>query len=116
MAHNPRFPSFLQDVRRRWQLAVAEREREQPLGPLDIVVAFFCRMGRHRSVAVAELFSHIGKEVENLHVREVKHLSKPHWSKNMCKGGCEECRSDSQDRKDALKKAESIWLEAPRTR
>lgn len=109
LVEHQRFPVFVQSLRHRWLQALTQRLQEHTGSELVFVVAVYCRMGKHRSVAVAHCLAHIGKEVHGFEVDEVKHLSRPRWGKNLCKGFCDECRGFSQERQHAFNKAEHLW-------
>eukprot|EP00418_Pyrodinium_bahamense_P076976 CAMPEP_0179068408 /NCGR_PEP_ID=MMETSP0796-20121207/29987_1 /TAXON_ID=73915 /ORGANISM="Pyrodinium bahamense, Strain pbaha01" /LENGTH=510 /DNA_ID=CAMNT_0020765463 /DNA_START=109 /DNA_END=1641 /DNA_ORIENTATION=- len=106
------FPRYMRDVRRQWSRTLSLCMMGQRGVPTELVVAVYCRQGKHRSVAVAECIRHIAETVEHFHVQEVQHLSKARWGKNVCKGGCEECRDFSAQRQSALHRAEKIWRES----
>ena len=60
------FGSCLADVWVRWRRAVAAQMKDRPGKPLEMVVAVYCRSGKHRSLAIAECLRHIGEIVEGL--------------------------------------------------
>jgi len=105
-----KFPSYLLDLRKKWRRAVYQHSVEQPGAPVRLVVALYCRTGKHRSVAVAECLRHIAEAAEDFHVYGVVHLSRSKWNKNVCKGGCEECMSSAQ-REVVLQRVECIWCQ-----
>jgi len=104
-----RFPRWLQDVKRQWKEISARAERE---GEQELVVALYCRMGKHRSVAATECLRYIAETVEGILVEPVLHLSKPRWGKNVCRGGCDECSPFSEERDAALERAAQLWRDA----
>ena len=63
---NRKFKPFLQDVSKKWRRAVAEQMKQRPGLPLQMVIAVYCRSGKHRSAAIPECRMHIGETVEGL--------------------------------------------------
>lgn len=117
IVENANFPRYLWDVRRKWRTALVAREEEEASGAPgssgpELVIAVYCRSGKHRSVAVAECLRHIGDAAEGLEVADVMHLSKKRWGKNVCRGGCTECAPFSQVRQSSLEQAACIWRQA----
>jgi hypothetical protein len=108
IVHHRRFKSYLEEVARRWRQAVAVQKRAGL--ELEMVVAVYCRSGKHRSVAIAECLRYIGDTVEGLRLNgEVKYLSKQRWGR-MCKGGCDECLNDPDGlRQRSLDIAAEYW-------
>ena len=80
---------------------------------LEMVVAVYCRSGKHRSLAVAECLRHIGETVEGLMFLDpVKNFAKPRCGNQRCKGMCEECQSDADGlRQRSLEYAAALWQE-----
>lgn len=105
IAQHRNFRSYLQDAKQQWTRALTARHQDSA----ELVVAVYCCSGKHRSVAVAESLAYIGKVVEGMEVKEVRHLSKPHWKTGCCKGNCQECSSASPKRESALQHAASLW-------
>merc|ERR1712060_399376 len=62
----------------------------------DIGVAFYCKAGKHRSVAGARFLEHFVKRMG--YDCKVEHLCKNTW-KSTCKGNCEECSEQSPNEK-----------------
>ena len=96
----------------KWRRAVAKQMEARPGLALQMVIAVYCRSGKHRSAAIAECLRHIGETVEGLmfFLHPVKHLAKPQWGKKMCKGTCWECKSDADGlRQKCLEYAEALW-------
>ena len=79
--------------------------------PLQMVIAVYCRSGKHRSVAIAECLRYIGETVEGLmFLHPVKHLAKPTWGKSMCKGTRWKCKNDVDGlRQKCLEYAAAEW-------
>ena len=111
IVENRKFKPFLQDVSKKWRRAVAEQMKQHPGLPLQMVIAVYCRSGKHRSVAIAECLRYIGETVEGLmFLHPVKHLAKPTWGKNMCKGTCSKCKNDVDGlRQKCLEYAAAEW-------
>ena len=103
------FYNYFRDAKQEWNRAVAYHNDKQPGSPLHLVVAIYCRAGKHRSVAVAECLRHVATAVEGFSVDEVCHLSKPRWNRRLCKGDCEECRTSTSEKEQAMMHAEQIW-------
>ena len=76
----------------------------------ELSLAFYCKSGRHRSVAAARFMQHFA-EFEGWSV-QVEHLSRFGWGRT-CSGLCAECRDTGAGggdvRRDALAHALSIW-------
>ena len=111
------FQGTVCQVQRRMKCIMAEkRERAGPNEKLELVAAFYCKKGRHRSVAMAECFRHVVENLEGFRVREAKNLSEANWPKGTCKGTCQEClalEDGLADKKhDALLRAEKCWEQA----
>eukprot|EP00929_Paragymnodinium_shiwhaense_P095160 TRINITY_DN56118_c0_g4_i2.p2 TRINITY_DN56118_c0_g4~~TRINITY_DN56118_c0_g4_i2.p2 ORF type:complete len:283 (+),score=63.15 TRINITY_DN56118_c0_g4_i2:210-1058(+) len=110
------FPTFMRQWRRDMQTKLDKYRRvfaqQADLGELnhEFVVAVYCKSGKHRSVAVAEMFAFIFREVERFpDVPEVVHLSRARWGRNICKGGCLECKPFSELRQASLQRAADLW-------
>ena len=50
----------------KWRRAVAKQMEARPGLALQMVIAVYCRSGKHRSVAIAECLRYIGETVEGL--------------------------------------------------
>jgi len=109
LVQHPRFPRYIKSLRHQWSERWQSALQQQKGPELLFVVAVYCRAGKHRSVAVSQCLAHIGKAVQSLEVRDVQHLSRPRWGRNLCKGSCDECRGFSKERQSALEKAEQLW-------
>ena len=96
--HN--FQKYLRYVKHIWK-------RWRASGP-DLVVALYCRSGKHRSVAIAECLRRIAGSIEGMCVADVIHLSKCHWQ---CfrRGTCAECSEVSPRRCEAFQRVEQLW-------
>ena len=103
------FDNYFRDAKQLWDAAVAYHNERQTGSPLQLVIAAYCRGGKHRSVAVAECLRHVATAVEGFNVDEVCHLSKPRWNRRLCRGDCEECTTSSPEKEEALIHAEEIW-------
>jgi len=97
---------------RRWLASLRDEVKQAASQTNHIRVAFYCKSGRHRSVAGARLFKHCA-EAEGWGCEQVEHLSRKHW-KHICQGTCAECREDaeSSERTEALRKALAWWRDA----
>lgn len=111
IVHHRHFTWFLQDVEQQWRRAVALQRAQRSDQELSMVVAVYCRSGKHRSVAIAECLRYIGMHVEGLTLvdNDVKHMSKKKWGSGICRGGCEECSGYQPVRERALEFAADIW-------
>jgi len=98
----------------KWIYELKARVNEELKGADDIGVAFYCKAGKHRSVAGARFLEHFVKRMGCDCV--VEHLCKKDW-KSTCKGNCEECKEDSQSekrliREHTLERAALQWEKA----
>ena len=86
IVQNTEFKPYLEDIsKKKWRRAVTKQMEARPGLPLQMVVAVYCRSGKHRSLAVAECLSHIGETVEGLmFLAPVKNFAKPRWGNEMC--------------------------------
>ena len=100
MTTSPGFRYFLRDVRR--EVLSAFRSRQA------LRVAFYCKRGRHRSVAASRVLKHIGT-MEGWDVTCVD-LCTHAWY-TTCKGECQACceENDDQRRRLALLRAWQQW-------
>ena len=97
IVNHKKFRFFIEGVQRQWRQAVASQRKYREDKELHLVIAVYCRQGKHRSVAIAECLRHIGEEVEGLKLtREVNYLSKKEWGYRMCRcrTNCIECVYD----------------------
>uniref|UniRef100_A0A7S4SS05 RapZ C-terminal domain-containing protein n=1 Tax=Alexandrium monilatum TaxID=311494 RepID=A0A7S4SS05_9DINO len=98
------FPRWVEDVKAH----VAHRLG----GSAEASVAFYCKSGKHRSVACAWFLQHFCKH-EGWDC-EVRHLCQSSWHRT-CRGMCEECREPStrsDQRELALDRALQWWQRA----
>lgn len=113
MSEMRNFPRWLQHLAEdiRGQL---KRQRLAEGTVREVRVAFYCRSGRHRSVAGCRFLEHIAR-AEGWECR-VRHLSQMQWSKT-CKGRCEECEGVDPDRlrEETLNKALGLWMRQGRS-
>ena len=93
-------------------MALSKHGHEQPGKRPELVVAVYCKSGKHRSVALSECLRHVCASVEGFDVAKVLHLSAPTWSRH-CRGEgvCKDCASFTEVNKAALGHAEQIWRE-----
>ena len=92
--------------------ALSKHRQEQPGKRPELVVAMYCKSGKHRSVAVSKCLRHVCASVEGFEV-EVLHISAPTW-RRVClgdEGACLSCSSFAEVKKAALWHAEQIWHE-----
>ena len=76
-------------------------------------IAFYCKSGRHRSVAATYILQHI---LENQGFRvQVCHLSENSWGRHMCMGTCAYCKTHKdrllQQKESALAAAVAEWCQ-----
>lgn len=116
IVRHPEFYATLELVKRAW-LEVLDRVIDRVDGshaPIyvkaPLTIAFYCKSGRHRSVAWACIMYYIfnrglteGK-VDLVHVS----MQRGHW-KHLCKPGCEHCDKESEVRDRALLLAWVMW-------
>ena len=81
-----------------------------------VLVASFCKSGRHRSVATDYVLATMCEEVENITV-SLENLSEgTYWSKT-CRGECDSCKLATEEAEKtylkAMKKYEEQWREMP---
>ena len=105
IVHHDEFPGFLRMFHRQW-LRVNKNCSKQKS---EWIVAFYCKSGTHRSVALAEIIRSIFSSDEGFEVLAVTHLAKPKWGKRICKGTCLECTFPSQHRQHDLQHALQMW-------
>jgi hypothetical protein len=70
--------------------------RAWPVNGGRVIIVFYCKSGRHRSVACAEAFSRVLNKVAWVQQENVEHLSSMSWGFGTC-GGCPQCRRWSAD-------------------
>jgi hypothetical protein len=110
LVHHSHFKWYLKDVvKRQWKEILAKKRAEGDVAP-SLVIAVYCRSGKHRSVAVAECLKYIGEKAESLDVLERRDLSRARWGK-ICKGGCNDCAGYSQMRQSAFEHAMRVWCD-----
>ena len=101
---HPQFSKTLLLVKNWWKQTVKSPSYS------DVAIAFYCKAGRHRSVAWASIVHHIFNSgiVESV---EVFHQSfhDGHW-KFLCTEKCAECCQKSDIRDKALELALSTWI------
>lgn len=102
------FRRWLRGVRKKLVEAIKNADVAAPTRN-KIVVAVYCRAGKHRSVAASIILERIFKN-ECWEVPQITHLSSVRgWGKS-CKGKCEECiKEPDPTREDALKNAWEVW-------
>merc|ERR1712060_987238 len=88
--------------------ACASADDEAPVQSSPLVVAFYCRAGKHRSVACSVILEHIFR-AEGWDCPAPKHLSSPKWSKGCCKGQCYECKEPPEYLYATLHTALEMW-------
>ena len=100
MARDRNFPRWLETLRSD-VLAAFQASNE-------VRVAFYCRKGKHRSVAGARFLEHCAR-AEGW-ACSTTHLCSKHW-KGTCRGQCAECseKADSSVREEALLAAWRWW-------
>jgi len=106
---NKHFVEWLREVKHRFQRAYDRKAAtDADCREHLFVLATYCRMGKHRSVATAAILSHIFQF--NGWQCETEHLSYSRWGKNCCKGKCSECTNTADpELLDALDAALVIW-------
>ena len=98
MLQHPHFPTWLRNVVYEVRQLLHSRGHAR--------VAFFCRAGRHRSIAGAWFLHHVSETMGWQCM--VSHLSKQDW-KGTCPEQCSACRPGPSDLRDqALRRALSI--------
>ena len=102
------FPQFLKYVRARWRSVIRTR-RSRGDSTVSMVIAVYCKSGKHRSVAVAECLREIGQRVQNLNFVGRHDLSENSWGRKICRGTCPECTTPSVVKQAALDFAANIW-------
>lgn len=100
VARHDNFRPLLRSIHEQWGAPSTESAR---------VMAFFCKSGKHRSVAVATILKRICEE-EGLEV-DLRHLSCTRWHGQH--GSCAACCAPSADRDNALAWAQYYWRAAP---
>ena len=87
MVHHRNFKAVLLEIKQQWRDC-------KNAGATDLVVAVYCRSGKHRSVALAECLKHVAQKLEKMCVHQMKHLSKERWGSRICTGWCTDCSQD----------------------
>jgi len=110
---HPRLPGFLRFAKQMLFKAETARQCAQTSEPNRLPIlklACFCKVGKHRCIAVAEVLRHVLSETGYIIQDDVAHLSKPHWYLDCCTGECSECKDQTSAlRKAALANASEIW-------
>ena len=77
----------------------------------QVRIVFYCKSGRHRSVAAALVAAHLFEATVGLPMpRSTLHLSAYWWSQ-LCGPNCLECTQQTQLRDGALRRAREMWRE-----
>ena len=76
-----------------------------------LIIAVYCKRGRHRSVAAALLLQSILVSAE-FYAVSAEHASMHYWSRSMCKGTCPSCSSIEQ-KTEVLENARRMWQSLP---
>jgi len=100
MASNRHFPGWLGDLRKEVFRAFQKS--------WEIHVAFYCRSGKHRSVAGARFLEHCAKTEGWMCCQN--HLCRDRW-RHTCRGLCAECNEQfpNRARDEALQRAWGFW-------
>ena len=72
-----------------------------------IFITFYCKSGRHRSVACAVIMAQL-LEWDGYTVQETRHLCSEWWPRHTC-NMCSECMSATPGRDAALARARQQW-------
>jgi len=82
-------------------------------GSDEVSVAFYCKSGKHRSVAASFFCKHI-VESEGWTCAHLQHLSSANGWSNCCKGTCDECKAGAEAviqvrREEVLTQLQRLW-------
>lgn len=100
---HPAFPRWFSSLHRNLMSRV--EQRHSPTFGISII--FFCRSGKHRSVACRRIVEHIMHNDSRFHLTRVHDCTD--WGKYAC-GACGECRADPAGvRLHALERASALW-------
>lgn len=106
------FRRWLAGVKRKFLDAVCAEPQASGLSTtshaLPLTMAFYCRVGKHRSVACSQILEHILR-AEGWDCPVPRHLSSPRWGKKCCHGQCHECREPPDHLQTALNTALYLW-------
>ena len=99
-----RFPQFLDSLFFAWQqMLQCLRKGTQ------IRIVFYCKSGRHRSVAAALVAAHLFEATVGLPMpRSTLHLCAYWWSQ-LCGPNCPQCTQQTRLRDEALHRAREMW-------
>ena len=91
MISHPDFKLVWPDLIERLRI---ELRRSDPMRP--VYVAFYCKVGKHRSVALAWTLTNILRQEPALNV-ELWHTMREYWNFGSCRE-CAECATDSREK------------------
>ena len=88
------------------QLAAALRQKmQEAVGARQetVHIVVWCRSGKQRSVAAAEVFGHVISKISGVRT-EITHMSQPEWgqSRDSCAGRCADCRKSIMEQRPFL--------------
>lgn len=105
------FPTWLKNAWHKFRKVAEARgdmwSKTQVMKP--VIIAVYCRAGKHRSVAAAGILKHIFTATGYM-CPEIRHLSYDKWGRNCCKGRCEECLQPPPELQDTFNDALQRWL------
>ena len=101
LCNDSNWPAFLGSL---WNEVVAAAE-QLPVGgespaPEEIAVVCYCKVGKHRSVAVADLLMHACGALTTWNI-VASHLEQPKWYLSSC-NWCSECRFPNDEKRRVL--------------
>ena len=97
------FPLWAGEARGQIHEAVHEHERDRLQGPVTVLV--FCRSGKHRAIAAAEVIRHAAITVDGLNCPPVIHLGR-----SRCNWHCVDCEPRKNERRRlALRRGADVW-------
>ncbi len=103
LVHSDPFPDFLHVLFTGWVEMVRRVRPGQ-----NIVVAFYCRSGRHRCVATSVVSAHLFEATVGMLIPTTRHESAKEWER-LCGRGCPQCKGKSLVRDKALLYARQLW-------
>jgi hypothetical protein len=113
VVRHPEFAAWMAGVVRGIDSHVQEAASQgTPARGLRVVVAFYCKSGRHRSVAAASLVAGCiaTSDFERLGLvfGDTTHLARGFWGGRMC-NGCAECHEIDRRKRMAQDTARRLW-------
>lgn len=104
---NSNFFRWLVDLKRAFEKARAAAQPAQN-GLVEMTIAFYCKKGKHRSVACSYICCEIFRR-EGWLCGEPKHLSRKGWNKTCAVQNCSNCSNWDAEVKRKFKDVHDMW-------